>query len=79
MTTKTKDKVLVSRVPGLIEKKEWDLKTFQAHCMLAGLSDFTAARLANGDTNFTLGTMVDVCGVLGVDSIDDLVYIKNDQ
>ena len=68
---------LKSRVPDLIASKGWDTKTFTAHCMLAGISSDTAYRLARGDTNFRPETLRVAAGVLGVNSISDIVDFNN--
>jgi len=67
---------LVSRIPALLARKGWDLNTFKARCMLAGLSDFTATKLANGETNVTTATLAVVARVLEVASISELVDIE---
>jgi hypothetical protein len=67
---------LVSFVPRLLEEKGWNVKTFVAHCMLAGLSSDTAYRLARGETGFTVDTMKTVAEVLGVSSISNVIDIE---
>lgn len=70
---------LVSHIPELLAKKKWSVKKFKAHCMLEGLSDFTAMRLANGDTNVNTETLLKVKTVLGVDSISELIEFDGEH
>jgi len=66
---------LRSHVPELLSKLGWDTRTFAAYCMLKGIGQDTAYRLARGDTNFTTQTLSVVADVLKVDSIADIIDI----
>lgn len=68
-----------SFVPELIQRKGWDTKTFAAHCMLAGMGQETAYRLARGDTNFNVDTLRRVAAILGVSTIGEVMDIEKDQ
>jgi len=68
---------LKSFVPELIQQKGWDTKTFAAYCMLAGMGQNTAYRLARGETEFTISTLQKVADILGVSSFTDLIDVEN--
>ncbi len=70
---------LKSFVPELIQKKGWDVKTFAAHCMLVGMGQSTAYRLARGETNFNIETLQQIMDILEVSSISELVDVEKDQ
>lgn len=70
---------LKSFVPDLIQKKGWDTKRFVATCMLNGLGQDTAYRLARGDTNFTTDTLYKVAEILGASTLVELIDIEKDQ
>jgi hypothetical protein len=69
---------LVSHVPRLIEERGWTKKEFTAYCMLAGLSDFTAKRLADGETDFNTSTLLVAARVLEKD-ISQLLRSNGDH
>lgn len=66
---------LRNNVPELLSKLGWDTRTFAAYCMLRGIGQDTAYRLARGNTNFTIQTLAVVADVLGVKSIGDIIDI----
>ena len=66
-----------SKIPDLIAAKGWDTRKFIAECYMAGLHQDTAAKLANGATNFNDKTLAIVAGVLGVRSLSDLKDFDN--
>jgi DNA-binding Xre family transcriptional regulator len=66
----------ISRIPEMLVKKGWDTKTFVANCMLAGMSQQTAYRLAGGDMNVRLSSLEVAAQVLGT-SIGEI--IKSDE
>lgn len=70
---------LKSFVPELLAKKGWDIKTFVAYCLLAGLSQDTAYRLSRGETNFNADTIRAVAKVFGVSSISEVIDIVDEQ
>lgn len=70
---------LKSFVPELIQRKGWDAKTFAAHCMLSGLGQDTAYRMARGDTDFTVDTLRKVAKILDVSSISQIMDLEKDQ
>lgn len=70
---------LVSHVPELLARKGWTSKEFVAHCMLAGMSQSTAYRLANGDTNIQPATLQIAASVLGVSSISEIIDVEGEQ
>ena len=56
---------LVSRVPDLLKTPK-ERRDFIAHCMLRGMSNFTARRIANGETNVQASKLVVVANVLNM-------------
>jgi hypothetical protein len=70
---------LKSHVPELLEKRGWNTKTFVAHCMLAGLGQETAYRLARGDVNVNIETVKVAAKVLGVESISEVIDLEADS
>lgn len=64
---------LKSFVPDLLAKKGWSTKTFAAKCMLAGMGQDTAYRMARGETNFNVDTLKQVAAILGVSSISEII------
>lgn len=76
VTRMSRELVLVSRVPELLEAKGWSVNEFTGRCLLAGLSADTARRLARGDTKFNSETLAVAAKVFGLDSISDVVDIK---
>jgi len=66
---------IISHVPELLAKKGWSSKTFVANCMLAGMGQGTAYRIASGDTNIKVETLRVVASVLGV-SIGEIIEIS---
>ena len=70
---------LVSHIPELLAKKGWSAKDFVAHCMLAGMGQSTAYRLANGETNIQPATLQLAASVLGVSSITEIIDIEGGQ
>jgi hypothetical protein len=70
---------LINFVPELLAAKGWDTKTFVAHCMLAGLSQDTAYRLARGDINFTTVTLQVVAEILDQPSISKVIDFAAEQ
>lgn len=69
-------RLLVNHLPELLKKKGWNTNTFIAYCMLAGIGQDTAYRLARGETNFTTQTLAKIVNVLGVSSICDIVDVE---
>ena len=63
---------LVSHVPDLIDSRGWTFDQFAGYCRIEGLSDFTARRLADGDTRMNTETLYKVCKALSVDIGDVL-------
>lgn len=63
---------LVSHVPELIEAKGWTFDKFAGYSRLEELSDFTARRLADGETRMNTDTLYKVAKVFGVDIGDVL-------
>ena len=63
---------LTSHVPELIESRGWTFDQFAGYCRLEGLSDFTARRLADGDTRMNTETLYKVCKAFSVDIGDVL-------
>lgn len=70
---------LVNHVPELLRRKGWDVKTFAAKCMLAGLSQDTAYRLVRGETQFTTETLATVAGVLGVSRLGEIIEMNGGE
>lgn len=68
---------LVNHVPELLRRKGWDVKTFVAHCMLAGLSQDTAYRLSRGETNFNTETIAKAAQVLDVSTLGEIIEMQN--
>ena len=60
-------------VPELLAQKGMDKNTFIAYCMLAGMGQDTAYRLARGEVDFTTKTLEAARKVLGVPSISDII------
>jgi VIT1/CCC1 family predicted Fe2+/Mn2+ transporter len=67
---------LVSHVPELLNRLGMDSKTFKAKCMLAGMSEDTARRLINGETQITPKNLAIAASVLGVSSISEIVDVE---
>jgi hypothetical protein len=70
---------LISFVPDLLDQKGWDKKTFAAYCMLRKMSQDTARRLAEGETNFNTETLRIAAEVLEVKSIADLIDLSFEE
>jgi DNA-binding Xre family transcriptional regulator len=64
---------LHSRVPDLLTEKEWDMKRFIGLCIMEGLSEYTARRIAEGETRMTTETLVKVAIVLDAEIGDILI------
>jgi hypothetical protein len=65
---------LVNHVPELLNRLGMDSKTFQAKCMLDGMSESTSRRILNGETQITSKNLGIAAGVLGV-SIGEIIEI----
>lgn len=68
---------LKSRVPELLAEKGWSVRTFVAHCMLAGIGMDTAYRVARGGTNVKAQTLASIAKILGVPSISDIIDLND--
>ena len=69
---------LKNLIPGLLVQKGWQIKKFVALCMLEGLSEQTAYRMARGEvTQFTTNTLLIAAEVLGVKSICELIDLED--
>ena len=66
---------LKSSVPDLLVETGWSVRTFVAHCMLAGIGMDTAYRVARGGTNVKAQTMAAIAKILDVPSISDIIDI----
>ncbi|RJX17511.1 MAG: hypothetical protein C4575_12775 [Desulforudis sp.] len=66
---------LKNHVPELLVEKGWDIKTFVAHCMLAGLSQDTAYRLSRGETNFNTETLRVIADIFELSSLGKVIDI----
>lgn len=64
---------LKSRVPMLLAAKGWSKTQFVKLCILADISQDTAYRLANGDTNFNSVTLKKVAEIFALPSISQVI------
>lgn len=67
---------LISHVPALLEKKGWNGRMLAGHMMIRGSSPDTAYRLARGETNFNMETILVVAEILGCKSISELIEFE---
>ena len=59
-----------SKIPELIEQKGWNKKEFVARCALAGMSVSTAYRLARGNLDVELRSLMSAAKVLEVSTLE---------
>ena len=64
---------LTSHVPDLLAEKGWDAKRFIGMCIMEGLSEYTARRIAEGETRMTTETLAKIAMVLDAEIGDILV------
>jgi len=65
---------IVNNVPKLLNQLGMDSKTFQANCMLQGMSESTSRRIMNGETQITPKNLAIAASVLGV-TIGEIIEI----
>jgi hypothetical protein len=75
MDTQTAGVEYKSKIPGLIEEKGFTIKQFVAYCMLAGISQTTAYKMATGATDVSIPSLAAAAVVLKT-TIGNLLEIE---
>ena len=65
--------IIFSKIPSLIKEKEWSQDEYISRCRKFGISEKTAKKMQNGNTNIARDTMVRLKEVFEVQSTSELM------
>lgn len=73
----TKERILVNKVPQLMNDRKMSDREMKAHVILSGSSTDTADRLVNGDTRFSIATLAKLANQIGCE-ISEIIDLETD-